>query len=244
MSITGSLADFSLPEIFQFIERGQKTGLLTLYALPESQAAQPSVHYIWVSKGSIVAAANQLNHQGLVALIDQYSWVSNRVITKLAQFCPVNKPLGLYLKSQGVLQAEQLEHLFQVQVVQQVCAVFQLKDAQFKFDQDMPLPMQEMTGLSVPAEILKVMLQKLVWMQKLFKERNQQRERSELGNYSENFCTQLGCILDIAFFHSLNFSLFDTSNSFSKLSQVFDLCDRPYDLPKSRKAKVSCSTGK
>jgi hypothetical protein len=180
MSITGSLADFSLPEIFRFIERGQKTGLLTLYALPESQATQPSVHYIWVSKGSIVAAANQLNHQGLVALIDQYSWVSNRVITKLAQFCPTNKPLGLYLKSQGALQAEQLEHLFQVQVVQQVCAVFQLKDAQFKFDQNMPLPMQEMTGLSVPAEVLKGMLQKLVWMQKLFKERKQQQEKKRI----------------------------------------------------------------
>lgn len=244
MSITGSLADFSLPEIFQFIERGQKTGLLTLYALPESQATPPPVHYIWVSKGSIVAAANQLNHQGLVALIDQYSWVSNRVVTKLAQFCPTSKPLGLYLKSQGALQAEQLEHLFQVQVVQQVCAVFQLKDAQFKFVQNMPLPMQEMTGLSVPAEVLKVMLQELVWLQKLFEEKKQQREKSGLGNYSENFCNQLGCILDIAFFHSLNFSLFDTNNNFSKLSQVFDLCDRPYDLPRSRKAKASCSIGK
>ncbi len=244
MSITGSLTDFSLPEIFQFIERGHKTGLLTLYAESVSQATPSSVYYMWASKGNIVAAANQLNNQGLVLLIDQYPWVSNRVVTKLAQFCPPNKSLGLYLRSQGALHMEQLEHLFQIQVVQQLCTLFQLKDAQFKFDQNVPLPMQEMTGLCVSAEVLKVMLRKLVWLQNLFETRKQQREKSEVASYSENFCYKLRLSLDIAFFHSLNFSLFDTNNSLSELSQIFDLCDRPYDLPKSLKDQAMCCAGK
>src|SRR4028118_1841192 len=168
MSITGSLTDFSLAEISQFIERGQRTGLLTLRTESESPDKPPLVHYLWVERGSLVAAANQLNCQGLISLIVQYQWSSERVVTKLAQFCPPDKPLGLYLKNQGALQAEQLKHLFQVQVLQQVCPLFQLQDAQFKFDQDVPIPGLEMTGLSLPAGLLQVTWKKLILLQKLF----------------------------------------------------------------------------
>jgi hypothetical protein len=153
MCVTGSITDFSLPEIFQFIEKGHKTGLLTLRALAgfSSQARAVFITSGCV-KGRIVAAANRLDHQGLVSLIDQRQWVSDRVFDKLVHWCcPIDEPLGLYLKNQGVLQAEQLKRLFQIQVLQQVCALFQLKDAQFKFEQNVQIPSREMTGLSVPA---------------------------------------------------------------------------------------------
>jgi hypothetical protein len=151
MSITGHLTDFSLAEIFQLLEKGQKTGLLTLCAQIAANA-KPQAHYIWVHQGRIVAAANRLDHQGLVSLIDQRQWVSDRVFDKLVHWCcPLNEPLGLYLKNQGVLQAEQLKRLFQVQVLKQVCALFQLKDAQFVFEPNAQIPTREMTGLSVPA---------------------------------------------------------------------------------------------
>lgn len=241
MSITGSLTDFSLLEIFQFIEKGNKSGLLTVRAL-EHKATQPATHYIWVDEGNLVAAASQLNNQGLVSLIDQYPWVSNRVVTKLAQFCPSDKPLGLYLKNQGALQAGQLEHLFQIQVVQQLCAVFQLRDAQFKFDLSVALPMREMTGLTLSVVSSKVLLQKLAWLQKLFETKKQQQEGNKLYSYTQNFCEQLSLTLDIAFFHSLNFSLLEPNQDFTKLSQVFELSERPYDLPKSKKPQALCST--
>src|ERR687886_1224059 len=154
MSITGHLSDFSLPEIFQLLEKGHKTGLLTLRAENLGQQ-KPEAHYIWVYQGRIVAASNRLDHQGLVSLIDQRQLVSDRVFDKLVHWCcPINEPLGLYLKNQGVLQAEQLKRLFQVQVLQPVCALFQLKEGNFKFDQNVPIPRREMTGLSVPAEVL------------------------------------------------------------------------------------------
>lgn len=232
MSITGSLTDFSLPEIFQFIEKGHKTGLLTLRTLPDSHSPS-SVHYLWMNQGRLVAAANQLNEQGLISLINQYQWVSQRVITKLAQFCPSSKPLGLYLRSQGALQVEHLEHLFQVQVIKQVCAIFELKDAHFIFEQNVPLPTKEMTGLSVSTAILGLVLQKLVVLKKLFELKNFQIENSQFRRQTDNFCEQLELILNIAFFHSLKISLFDTDNSLTKLYQVLDLSERPYDLPKS-----------
>jgi hypothetical protein len=151
MTITGCLTDFSIPEIFQLLEKGHKTGLLTISALPNSQL-KPLIYYIWVNQGRLVAAANRLDDQGLVSLIEQRQWISDRVFDKVVHWCcPITEPLGLYLKQQGVLQAEQLKHLFQVQVLQHLCALFQLKDGQFKFEQNGRLPTREMTGLSVPA---------------------------------------------------------------------------------------------
>jgi hypothetical protein len=99
-----------------------------------------------------------------------------------------------------------------------------------------------MTGLSVPAAVLVVMSQKLVILEKLFDLRRFQLESSRGSRRSENFCEQLGVILDIAFFHSLNLSLFDPDNSLNKVYQVFDLYDRPYDLPKSIKSQTMCFT--
>ena len=241
MSITGALTDFSLPEIFQFVEKGHKTGLLTLRTLPES-TTRTSVHYLWVNQGRIVAAANQLNEQGLISLINQYPWVSQRVVTKLSQFCPANKPLGLYLRSQGALQVEHLEHLFQVQIIQQTCAIFQLKDAHFIFDQNVPAPIREMTGLSVSSAVLVAVLQKLVILKEIFESRKFHLETNQRNRIYKNFCQQLELILDIAFFHSLNISLFDPDNSLNKLYQVLDLSERPYDLPKSIKPQRMCCT--
>lgn len=152
MCVTGLLSDFSLPEIFQFIEKGHKTGLLTLRALSDSASKPEQSYYIWMRQGRIVAAANRLDQQGLVSLIDGRQWISDRVFDKVVHWCcPIDQPLGLYLKNQGVLQAAQLKRLFQIQVLQQVCALFQLKDAEFKFEQNVQIPSREMTGLTVPA---------------------------------------------------------------------------------------------
>lgn len=149
MCLSGSLTDLSLAEILLFTEKGKKTGLLTLSAESLSPAKSVPLYYIWVYQGRLVAASHQLDEQGLVKLIHQRQWVSPRVVDKLAQLCPKNKPLGFHLKNQGVLRNFQLKQLFIAQVLQPVCALCQLQEGQFKFVQNVPLPMREMTGLSV-----------------------------------------------------------------------------------------------
>jgi hypothetical protein len=120
----------------------------------------------------------------------------------------------------------------------------QLKDAHFKFDQDVPLPVLEMTGLSVPTGLLEVTLQKLVFFEKIFASRELSQETREWQSRSKKICDRIGLILDIAFFHSLKFSLFDTNNSLPQLSQFVDLYYRPYDLPKSRASQAMCCAGR
>ncbi|HEY9666723.1 MAG TPA: DUF4388 domain-containing protein [Coleofasciculaceae cyanobacterium] len=156
MSTQGSLTDFSLLEILQFIENGKRTGLLTLSTLFGAKTKPVSVYYIWVYRGRLLAIANRLDRRGLIELINQQQWVSERVVTKLAQLCPSNQPLGLYLLNQGVLNASQLKQLFFLQVLQQIEALFQLNEAQFRFDPNVLLPSEEMTGLSVSARSLRL----------------------------------------------------------------------------------------
>jgi hypothetical protein len=165
MSTTGLLTDLSLREIFQFVEKGHKSGLLRLRALPEDQAVPSPTHYIWAHQGRIVAAANRFDQQGLVTLIVQTLGLRQGLVTKLAHLCPSGQPLGLFLKNQFVVESEQLEHLFQVQISQQVCALFKLDRGQFHFTPNTPIPTQEMTGLSVPATLLNRygLLEFLLW---------------------------------------------------------------------------------
>ncbi len=150
MAITSSLSEFSLPELFQFLDQGSKTGLLTLrFQLEPNQ--EPRVRHALIHQGRIVAVTKRLDHQCLLSMICQRGWISPEVIREQVNRCPANIPIGLYLKTQGFLQPEQLRLLFHAQVLQQVCALFRLKDARFKFDSKATLPTTEMTGLSLSA---------------------------------------------------------------------------------------------
>ena len=134
MTVTGYLADFSLPELFQLVEQGNKTGLLTICTLTDPTTVARHNHHIWLSQGQIVAAGNSLDQQGLMRLIAQRGWMGDRAVSRLAQTCQIHTPLGLCLKNQGVLTAEQLKLLFYTQVMRQVCALFALPDGWCQLD--------------------------------------------------------------------------------------------------------------
>lgn len=151
MAVTGYLSEFSLAELFNFLEQGDKTGLLTLCTLSDAQPKNRENHYIWFNQGRIVAAANRLDQHGLAYMIGQRGWLGEHTALRVAQTCAVTMPIGLSLKSQGLLTVEQLKLLFYTQVMRQVCALFALKDAWFQFDGKVPLPFAEMTGLNAPA---------------------------------------------------------------------------------------------
>ncbi|HBE20974.1 MAG TPA: hypothetical protein DEG17_09435 [Cyanobacteria bacterium UBA11149] len=149
MAITSCLSEFSLPELFQFLDHGSKTGLLTLRFQTDSQ--EKRVRHALLHQGRIVAVTNRLDHQCLLAMICQRGWISPEVLREQVNRCPANIPIGLYLKTHGFLQPEQLRLLFHAQVLRQVCGLFRLKDARFKFDAKATLPTTEMTGLSLSA---------------------------------------------------------------------------------------------
>jgi hypothetical protein len=150
MSLSSSFTDFSLAELFQLIDQGRKSGCLSVCTLPDLHAAgSKSLHYyIWFRSGRIVAAGNRLNGQELVSKIIKRKWCNPRRenVSKSA----TGTPLGLELKTEGLLSAEQLNLLFASQL-QQVRELFEIQTGVFKLDSKATLPWTEMTGLSLRA---------------------------------------------------------------------------------------------
>lgn len=150
MSITGNIAEFSLPEIFIFLEHHQGTGLLSIHASPIAGEESEKSSYLWLQEGRIVAVADRLDNQGLTSLISQRGWLKPEEICNLVNSYPsTGTPLGISLKNQGRLSKEQLKLLFYVQVLLRVCALFKIQEGQFVFDTTATLPHEEMTGLSL-----------------------------------------------------------------------------------------------
>ncbi len=154
MQITGYLSEFSLPELFQFLERGNKSGRLILQSTTSHILGKKPVFLIWFKQGEIVAAADRADGQGLLSLIHSRGWISSRAAARLMEVCASERALGICLKSQGLLEAEQLKLLFRIQVLKQVCSLFEVPDARFLFEHQVNPPSSELTGLkSSPTEV-------------------------------------------------------------------------------------------
>ncbi len=154
MQITGKLSEFSLAELFQFLEQGNKSGQLVIEPIAASPLRSNLVSQIWFKQGDIVAATHCADGNGLMSLLHKRGWMSSRAATRIMQVCALGQPLGLCLKSQGLLEAEQLQLVFRIQVLQQVCHLFQLTDGHFRFEHQVQPPLSEMTGLkAAPTEV-------------------------------------------------------------------------------------------
>lgn len=153
MTLAGYLSEYSLAEIFNFVHEGNRTGLLSIFPDPNPDLNTAAPDYVWFENGRIVAATSGLDGKGLLKTIEQ------RKLMPLAQIGSVEpqlrhlpQPLGIYLKSRGLLDAEQLKLLFNAQTIAVVCKLFTFNHRQFKFDPD-KLPINaELTGISLPAQ--------------------------------------------------------------------------------------------
>jgi hypothetical protein len=146
MTLKSSLADFSLAELLRMMEQGRKSGRLTL-----CMAGDATQYHIWLKQGKVVATAARLDGQNLTQRIVERGWLSQRVIEKLGDLSATQGiPLGLALKTQGILQAEQLHLLFSAQI-QMLLKLFDNHTGHFELDGKATPPTSEMTGLSLPA---------------------------------------------------------------------------------------------
>lgn len=151
MQLIGQLSEYSVAEIFQFVEQINKSGSLLLQPEPSTTRQSGKDHYLWFQDGQIVAIAEHLASQGLLSMIKQRGWIDSEMLNLVSEYSQVKQPLGLYLKAKGVLTEEQLQVLFHAQVIQPVCALFKIQVGRFVFDTQATLPKTEMTALSLSA---------------------------------------------------------------------------------------------
>ncbi|MFM7406477.1 MAG: DUF4388 domain-containing protein [Cuspidothrix sp.] len=152
MTTSGNLADFSLPELLQFLDQARKTGLLYIeFEHGIITKSKPESYYIWLCKGRVIAASERSDQQGLMQMITKRGWIKKSELSEVIKTSPcfIDAPMGLCLKSQGVLQSEQLQLLFNSQVIRPISALFQVTNGFFKFDPIPFFPLGEMTGLSM-----------------------------------------------------------------------------------------------
>jgi hypothetical protein len=141
MAIVGDLQEFSLPDLLQLIEKGSKTGQLSVWA-------PNGIYKIWFYQGRVIAALPPEEEHRLESLLARSGLVSERVVEKLASFCGPEEPLGRCLQRQGLISPVALAKLFRHQLQVGLYSLFALEAGQFSFLPSVRLPYREMTGLS------------------------------------------------------------------------------------------------
>lgn len=147
MAMLGDLKEFSLLELFKLVERGAKSGQLTI-------GSEIGIYRITFFKGRVVTASCPEAERQLSRLLAQSGLVSDRVVTKLASFCPLDEPLGACLCKQDLITPVALAQVFRQQLRLGIYPLLSLGEGPFKFANNTPLPYREMTGLSQRAVVV------------------------------------------------------------------------------------------
>ena len=156
MSLTGYLSEYSLAEIFNFVQDGNKTGLLSIESDRCLSRSLDNSYYICFQAGRVMSVSHGrgLEHRGLLEMMRQRQWLSPEQLTGLSiNANKLGQPLGTYLKSCNVLDTEQLRLLFDAQVVANICKLFgEIHYGRFDFNPQAALIYAEMTGISQQAK--------------------------------------------------------------------------------------------
>ncbi len=152
MTFAGYLSEYSFAEILNFIRQGDKTGLLSILPDINLELSSTNSYYLWFQHGRIVGLAHKLNGRGLLDKIANLRYLPSVQIEQLrTQVDNLTQPLGLHLKSNELLTAEQLKFLFDSQSIVGVCKLCEISTGQFNFDPHILPAHAEMTGISLPA---------------------------------------------------------------------------------------------
>lgn len=155
MSLAGYLSEYSLAEIFHFVQEGNKTGILSIVPDPGLMRSLRGNYDISFQAGRImsVTTSGSPDRHGLLEMMQQRRWLSPEQVLGLGiQLRVLRQPLGTQLKSLNLVNTEQLTLLFNAQVIATTCKLFEVHHGQFKFDPQASLIYAEMTGLSLTAQ--------------------------------------------------------------------------------------------
>jgi hypothetical protein len=157
MSLTGYLSEYSLAEIFYFIQKDNKTGLLSIEPDRSSNPLLSDTYHISFQSGrimSVVDGDRSVQQGCLLKTIEERGWLLLGQIAELkSQISSLHQPFGNYLKSYNMINTEQLILIFNAQVVAKICKIFvEVHHGCFRFDPQAQLAYAEMTGLSMTAK--------------------------------------------------------------------------------------------
>lgn len=152
MKLAGTLTEFPLPELLQFLDLRPVTGCLSLDIFSDYYSElRPQKYCIWLERGHVIGLQKGDCDRDIYALAVREEWISPFVAAKLKQRAPKDIPAGLYLESQSAVNFDQLRSLFFSEVVRRIEVLFSVSNSNFCFQTINNLPMNEMTGFRAPA---------------------------------------------------------------------------------------------
>lgn len=156
MYMTGSLAECPWNELLQFIERMQLTGSLHVQA-QSKKSSQGMIgspmrrgrqsYQLWFDKGFLVGATKPSRSNSLFWLMQHQGWLGYGTAQQMAKCCPPQMSVGTYFRQQGALSSQQLQQLFQVQIMAALMFLSEDDQVAFQLDTEQPLPCDRLTGL-------------------------------------------------------------------------------------------------
>lgn len=141
MSMLGDLSEFPLPDILQMFDRSGKTGRLSIWA-------STGVHRIAFSQGRIIAAISPEPQYALNRILATSKLLGPEAMQQLKRRSELCEPLGKYFQKQGWVDASLLASAFRIQIQVGIYPLFHLERGQFRFSDKVPIPYDEMTGMS------------------------------------------------------------------------------------------------
>jgi CHASE2 domain-containing sensor protein/GGDEF domain-containing protein len=178
MTINVSLETISLPELFSSIDLEMRSGRLIfepqLTSTKTEGAYQKVSYHLWFDRGKFVAICEirkefaleqediferDRNYLETIALIKSRGWIGKLISENLDRLCPKGEPLGVYLSKMKLLNSEQLDSIFQIQL-ERVYKLFEITSGRLIFtetseliakDGQIEMPWLEMTGRSLRA---------------------------------------------------------------------------------------------
>lgn len=165
MTISGFLETFSLPELFQIIDLGKKSGRLLFEPMSNNDSVEMKGTFeLWFDRGCFVSITNSLSNRSLITgEIENSSWDNGKVLLKAKHNCPSNKALGECLLEENVISEAKIDSLFESQV-DTVSKLFNVSSAKFKFEElnssnkipidGVQFPYKQMTGKQKKASVI------------------------------------------------------------------------------------------
>lgn len=155
MALAGYLSEYSLAEICRFIYEGRRSGLLEI-ELDSNEIAKPQkTQHLWIKNGRIIAVTSGMNGKELLTAIGQRKLIPPQQLAAIvSQIYQIDLPMGLYLQSQGLLDAEQLKLLYYAQTIAPLARLFEFNHSKFQFNAIRAnsvgvLARSEMTGIEL-----------------------------------------------------------------------------------------------
>lgn len=135
MALAGYLSEYSLAEICRFIYEGRRSGLLEIVPDPNEISKSQKPRHLWIKNGRIIAVTSGMSGKELLTAIGQRKLITSQQLASIvSELYQIDLPMGLYLKSQGLLDAEQLKLLYYAQTIAPLAQLFEFNHSKFQFN--------------------------------------------------------------------------------------------------------------